>query len=61
MSATTMTQNDTYPEQEAPVETGRPLLAAILVILAVAVYLNFDIEKRRAGQPAAKPVVQRAY
>jgi len=60
-TTTTMTQTEQGFDQELQVESGRPWLAAIVIVLAVAFYLNADIEKRRTDRPAAKLVVQRNY
>ena len=54
----TMTQTEHSFDQENQIEAGRPWLAALVIILAVAFYLNSDIEKRRTDHPLPKPLLR---
>jgi|GEM_PF-6075789 len=51
-NATMTTLEDAAHEPENGIEIGRSWIAAILILLAVGVYLNADIQKRHADHVA---------
>ncbi len=57
-NAKTTTFDEAVSEPENGTEIGRSWIAALLILLAVGVYLNADIEKRRAGHAPVQIVSQ---